>query len=147
MVPDGSRPPLGLQEDVWIGERSAERADNLEASGLLQRLVWAGDWGISISPGCPRWQQVSRDTSRAGTSGMQCRKDREGREPPIFLVVAVGHLLTSYKRKEENRVCMKGNEGVSLLSLNNSHFRHQVEVHGQTSKAERSKACSPSHVL
>jgi hypothetical protein len=59
------------------------------------------------------------------------KQDWEGREPSIFLIVATGHLLISYNRKDENHVFMKENEGVSLLSLNNSHFRHQMEIYGQ----------------
>lgn len=81
-------------------------------------------------------------------SGMRrSQQDWEGREPPILLLVAARHLLTSYNRKEENCVCMKGNEGVSLLSLNNSHFSIKWEYTAKPQRQKEARPAAPSQVL
>lgn len=67
-----------------------------------------------------------------GVKGESRRKQVwEGRQPPAFLAEATGHLLVSYNRKYENHVCMKENEEIYLIRLNNGHFRHQLGKYGQ----------------
>lgn len=49
---------------------------DLKAAGLTTGDQQGGDWIMGVSPGCPRWQQASRDAVRAVTQGMKYRKEK-----------------------------------------------------------------------
>lgn len=84
----GSRPPgdsdRDMAQEMECSSRIAGRdvEENMEHRGdgadLLVAVLaggpqWARDWGMGSSPGCPEWQQTSRDASRAVAQGMEYR--------------------------------------------------------------------------
>lgn len=149
MVPSGEALTLNL----FLGALCSSGEHHTTECAHLIRLVrraWFGVQGVSSKAGERAGTTTAGERPKCGQQlkgsfilmwltwvmGMDSRREQKeaglgGAATPAFLAEATGHLLDSYNRKYENRVCMKENEEIYLIRLNNSHFRHQVEKYGQ----------------